>query len=121
MSEFTKGPWIQSHRKLGNGNYSTQVYTEDGETICTLHWYPKPKGIDEYGRHIIGTYREANARLIAAAPDMYEALRELVNSECSFFNSAIESDHLFDFIEWRDRAILALRKATGESTDASGA
>lgn len=70
----TPGPWHQSHRHCGCGMYNTQVYTADGETIATLHWYPKPK--DENGS--IGTYREANARLIAAAPDLLEALEEIV-------------------------------------------
>lgn len=80
--KYTPGPWLQSHRKNGNMNnghemYSTQVYTPDGETIATIHWYPKPK--NESG--VIGTYREANAHLIAAAPDLYRALELILNSD----------------------------------------
>ena len=70
----TKGKWIQSHRKRPDskkGYYSTQVYTEDGETIATIHWYPKP-----IENNLIGTYRESNALLISKAP---EFLKELVN------------------------------------------
>lgn len=80
--KYTPGPWFQSHRKNGNFNtygdamYSTQVYTPDGETIATIHWYPKPK--NESG--VIGTYRESNAHLIAAAPDLLEALDVAVTS-----------------------------------------
>ncbi len=73
MSEHTPGPWEQSHRKTPADMWNTQVYTPDGEIICTLHWYPKPKDAD--GR--IGTYRDANARLIAAAPELLEALRSI--------------------------------------------
>lgn len=68
----TPGPWLQSHHKVSADAYSTQVYTSDGEVVCTLHWYPKPNG-----RGNIGTYREANARLIAAAPDLLAACKAL--------------------------------------------
>lgn len=77
--EFTPGEWFQSHRQIPNdpdGMYATQVYTEDGETICSLDWCPKPKqkGIhDGQPVMITGTYREANAKLIASAPDLLEA------------------------------------------------
>lgn len=83
--EFTPGKWKQSHRQIPNdpdGMYSTQVYTEDGKTICSVAWYPKPKekSIQE-GKPVLvtGTYREANAQLIAAAPDMLDALMDLEN------------------------------------------
>ena len=113
MSEFTKGPWTVGSRVA----YGWDVYQNDD----VLTWVGVVHDGSLLEDNATDNEAEANARLIAAAPDMYEALRELVNSECSFFNSAIESDHLFDFIEWRDRAILAIRKATGESTDAPGA
>lgn len=68
----TPEPWYQSHRPIPNdknGMYSTQVYTADGETIATLHWYPKPqkKGVHE-GKpvFITGTYRAENAARIVA-------------------------------------------------------
>ena len=87
--EFTPGEWKQSHRQIPNdpdGMYSTQVYTEDGETICSLAWYPKPKekGVHE-GKYVLitGTYREANAKLIAAAPNMLDALMDLENDDNS--------------------------------------
>lgn len=77
MSEFkgTKGKWMQSHRKRPDskkGYYSTQVYTGDGETIATIHWYPKP-----IENNVIGTYRDANALLISKAPEMLEMLENI--------------------------------------------
>ena len=66
-AKFTKGEWRQSHRGKPNGMYSTEVYDEQGETICTLAWHKVP---------IVGgfeTDREANAKLIAAAPELFEA------------------------------------------------
>ena len=77
MIGHTPGPWLWSHRQCDNGKFNTQVYTEDGETICTLHWYPRNYGIDAKGMQHTGTYREANARLIAAAPDYDTMARNL--------------------------------------------
>ena len=71
---FTPGPWSQSHRKSGNG-YSTEVYCAAGQTIAILAWYPVPTPAG------IATSREANAKLIAAAPDLMAALRECLACE----------------------------------------
>ena len=71
-TKHTPGEWYQSHRKQNDGMYSTQVYDKEGETICTLEWYP----VDE-GNGVTSTAREANAKLIAAAPDLLEALKSL--------------------------------------------
>ena len=66
-AKFTKGEWRQSHREKSDGMYSTEVYDEEGKTICTLAWHKVPI---EGG---FTTDREANAKLIAAAPDLYNA------------------------------------------------
>lgn len=62
MSKFTKGPWRISRPSVVNG---VQVlkdwdYPNRSDVICTM---PKE-----------GEGRTANAHLIAAAPDIYEAL-----------------------------------------------
>ena len=72
MPKHTPGSWFQSHRENNEGMYNTEVYTEDGKTIATLSWYPKPEA-----NGAIGTYREANAHLIATAPKMYGYLKHL--------------------------------------------
>ena len=72
----TPGPWHQSHREMNDGNWRTTVHTTDGQTVCTLSWYPRPPVDTNVGR-VIGTYREANALLIAAAPDLLAALKDM--------------------------------------------
>lgn len=71
-SKHTPAPWLYKHRKGSDGMYRTQVFTEDGETIATLHWYPK-----NLGNGCTGTYREENARLISMAPRMYDLLEKV--------------------------------------------
>jgi hypothetical protein len=73
-TKYTPGPWAQSHRRGEDGMYQTQVYCAKGETIATVAWYPMPADADGS----VGTYREGNARLIAASPALLEALRKAV-------------------------------------------
>ena len=61
MSKFTKGKW-KVIRRYGIGTLS--VVSEKNEDICSLLSYPTNKW----------NLMEANARLIAAAPEMYEVL-----------------------------------------------
>ena len=77
----TPGEWKQSHRQIPNnkdGMYDTQVYTDDGETIATIHWYSKPP-IIENNVKTIGSYRKENAKLIAAAPELLKQLQRALN------------------------------------------
>lgn len=101
--KHTPGPWAQSHRKQPNGGYVTQVYCEKGETIASLAWYPV-----EMGDGITGTSREANARLIAAAPDLLLALDDLLFAYCDPGNQGGDHD---DKVE---AARAAIAKARGE-------
>jgi beta-xylosidase len=75
MSGHTPGPWAQSHRESDDGWYRTQVYpvADPNNTIATCNWHSVRT---EYG-HV--TDRDANARLIAAAPELMEALRALAD------------------------------------------
>jgi len=71
MSTHTPGPWVTKHRK-GDGAYChTEVYSDLHGGIATCDWTP-----ENLGNGVTGTYREANARLIAAAPDLLAALQD---------------------------------------------
>ena len=67
----TPGPWGCGHRKQSDGMWCTEVFCGQGETIAAVAWYPKP----EIGG-VTATYREANARLIASAPELLSALKD---------------------------------------------
>lgn len=77
MKSYTPGPWKRG--AMANG--PNRIYAED-LTICRVEFVSNggrwPNGDTEGPRlHALG---KANARLIAAAPDLYESLFELVNS-----------------------------------------
>jgi len=106
MTKFTKGEWSQSHRKQLDGMYITQVYDDNGESICDLSWH----AVHEDGG-VTSTDREANAHLIAASPDMYamiEDLYQMLDKLNEGFNADCKATEL------SDKAELLLKKARGE-------
>lgn len=86
MSKHTPGPWTGAGPSFGDPlpRYTTEIVTEwedeDGEalSICELPFHHHD---DE---------NEANARLIAAAPDLLEALQDLCDTlgECGMTERA---------------------------------
>jgi len=68
--EYSKGEWKRSKQ-------GWLIRTAD-ERICKVYHTPDKNGQDEIA--------EANANLIAAAPDMYEALEDIINQ--------VEATHL---------------------------
>ena len=107
-TKFTKAPWQQSHRKNTDG-YSTEVYDNKGETICTLAWH---KVYERDG--VTSTDRQENAHLIAAAPDMYGELNKLslVINKTSW--NGFNSVDLIDEIRSHCDIDQILKKARGE-------
>ena len=72
--KFTPGKWNQAHREKKNGMYSTEVFSDTGETIASISWYPMPPEriiFEGKPKMKTGTCRAANARLIAKAPELY--------------------------------------------------
>ena len=87
MADFTKGEWAVSYGGEIDG-YEKYAVTTDTEQICLLRVKKDPKEI------------EANAFLIASAPDMYEALKDVQAG--------------IDHWTLRKRIDLALAKAEGK-------
>jgi len=83
MSKYTPGPW--SHR---NG----RIFQTDHETLTIAH----------VARANDGDYSLTNGQLIAAAPELLEALEDLLDNVPALWECA-------------ERAREAIAKATGES------
>jgi hypothetical protein len=73
MSGHTPGPWVASVQRSREGSDLGWIVQHKNGRIC---WpslaYSEPNAEADAS----DPAREANARLIAAAPDMYEALKE---------------------------------------------
>jgi hypothetical protein len=97
MSKHTPGPW-----NIGTKN-GARVWSENGETLIA------DADASESLRKEI---KKANARLIAAAPDLLEALTKLLdmNERCD----AGFAPHVELRFAIRDMARAAITKATGE-------
>ena len=106
MSKHTPGPWVantDAHgrgRIYGAGNWlaTTWIATGDGNNAPQLPAL-------------------ANARLIAAAPDLLEALVELSKSFIGTYVDDPRSDNEIDLHRafWEKRASAAIAKATGDA------
>lgn len=100
MSEtkFTPGPWVyrSKTREIGTVDKSdTQSY---GMLLVVAY-------IDGFDHE----EHEANAHLIAAAPDLYDALQNLLS------RLANDADGHAWFMDEQEASIIALAKARGES------
>ena len=71
MSKHTPGPWV-----IGNDGYNANTVCAGNTGVCQMYGVPMNARVDDVGeRYAVGM---ANARLISAAPDMYEALSLLM-------------------------------------------
>ncbi|MBN9410869.1 MAG: hypothetical protein J0H69_17125 [Burkholderiales bacterium] len=100
----TPGPWMAHQRSSAPIEYGHYVTTIDGLTVCNVS-YQLPVKID--GQAVEET-RIANARLIAAAPELLEALL-YYRDECSG-----EEPSISVFQQMLERAI---SRATGDSDE----
>lgn len=87
----TPGPWRESQV----ASDVMEIVGADYSTVCDLYF------MDEH--------EIANCHLIAAAPELYEAL-----DSCLFGYGASEGQTDLDDPNWRERARAALAKARGE-------
>ena len=94
MTTHTPAPWqVISDVPMAEIGYRA-ILAQDGETICN----PSPMG-------------GANARLIAAAPNLLAALRDLLRVDCMAEAGMYRADRS----EVQDRARAAIAKAEGRA------
>jgi len=98
---YTKGPWI-AFKTGGNGRASAAYYIEDDTGRSVAH----------IKRSTVQPMHE-NALLIAAAPDLLEALEGLMNDLCGQRKSC---GHDFTCTCAGDKANEAIAKAKGEAS-----
>lgn len=101
MSKHTPGPWLLREIKDGGIVHLCPV-TEDKLSILTV--------VDQDGYPFGAIYNDADARLIAAAPELLNALRDVIGWVPGA--SAWHTDAPMKAVE-RARSVIA--KATGES------
>jgi hypothetical protein len=79
MSEFTKGPWKAEFEENGGYDCMTDAFkiTAADETIAVIDQMHYGQATSD---GLINKQAQANAALIAAAPEMYEALKQLLKS-----------------------------------------
>lgn len=102
--KHTEGPWtIQRSKDLHDGQYDFAINATKAKVIAEAF------GRDTRGNIIAA---EANARLIAAAPDMLAALRYVETrcvSEAAYPHACIEDRKM------RDMVMAAIARAEGRS------
>ena len=104
--KFTKGPWKATYDSQLQA--AIEIYnTEDRIRVALL----PDRGTVEAMSEI-----EANANLIAAAPDMYEALEAYVRLERDDILASLSPQELYnEYVECKQKIHKALRKARGET------
>ncbi len=104
MSKHTPGPWSTSSVGIGDDlSWPIRRVRHDQRGNRIISWIADAhgtQGMDE-------AERAANARLIAAAPDLLEALEEL-------YWLATDSERMGVHMHEYDRAQAAIAKAKGE-------
>ena len=86
---YTPGPWKMTFRRKDDNDFSTEdIISEDNRRIANC-----------YGGHDVDPWL-SNARLIAASPEMYEALSRLVDAVMAIKSS--EFDRASDWVKLDD-------------------
>ena len=99
-TKHTPGPWTTYNPSTAQLYYSLRITSEtDGHDVAAL--IPNGKNAERW---------EANARLIAAAPDLLAALDEMLG-DAETMNAPYRNDAICE------RARAAIAKATGETSE----
>ena len=100
----TPGPWhvTEGIDRFYNGEWIRAGNMRTGDLVAVCN---------DFNQHNRDAEREANARLIAAAPDLLQALTDLL--EATNYHAKVELTH--KLAGARERAQSAIAKATGEA------
>ena len=99
----TPGPWTPHRYPQIGGGYGWTIQAGASRGISVANLAP---GLTS---DRIEPICEANARLIAAAPEMLQSLKEAIDLDHSG-----GFDDIATWAEWKDAALAAIAKATGE-------
>lgn len=102
MAKHTPGPWVYCTRLSGSENHKG-YYIKSKKFVLAFEVIP----VDSDGKE-----GKANARLIAAAPDMLAALERIEEAAGS-----VESDETLSTAWIRNVCLEAIRQATGETDE----
>lgn len=97
MSDFTKGPWVADKTSRAIGPVSKDDDQSNGMVI-PIAWVEFDPEVE---------IQAANASLIAAAPELLEALQEFVD----LFPDVIDGDAIMPAL---DKGMAAIAKALGQ-------
>ena len=103
MSEHTPGPWVFECEDVGSYGSTFWLDSENGEEIISQSEDPYEGVLIKGGDFI------ANARLIAAAPDLLEALQDMYEWH------EIQEDPEWHGSPLEQRSSKAIAKAKGET------
>lgn len=102
----TSGPWVAHQRPTAPLEYGHHVTTEYGLTICSVT-YQLPARVSG---QVVEVERIANARLIAAAPELLVALKRLTDLAIGPAGGVTQADKRAAI----EMALAAIAKAVGE-------
>ena len=101
-TKHTPGPWGLAEVKNETGRI-THLVPVDSEKLSLL------TVVDDGETYFGAVYLDSDARLIAAAPDLLQELKNIANAD------TVEWDDPTEFEAWaKNRARAAIAKATGE-------
>ena len=99
---YTKGPWSISRRSKST-ELKDIFISAGGEYVARVVVPYTSKSIEEY---------EANARLIAAAPDLLEVLQDIIECRDALLNNR---ELPMTTEQWEAKCFATIAKATGAS------
>lgn len=106
-SKHTPGPWLAQSRSLSDGSLVVNTGAPDFNEICCL----RDKKDRHYGQQ--DNTDQANALLIAAAPDLIAALEGLLESYAAYVG--VDEVTNADIVLPVQEARAAVKKARGQS------